>query len=296
MTHVIYHYWNDNIDDILSDSFNPILCAISILRSFNQKINIIVLDRSNKNHDWSKFENLLNFTVVKIKKRFQKNNGYCSDSFARIFDINDLISQFQFDTILFNDVDVFWLTNPLPLYNFEKTINKKYFNCNRNNGVFYFKIKENYSKIFIDMWKHEIEKIIFSEKYRNEFCSKIGFNLNAILHDELVTRKLQNDFPYSYKSIPEFENSLIFTPMNYRKNLHLVRSLSGRNRLAILLSIYEFRKILNDFWGDAFIKKYGNCNYYLLKDHINDDFISNSIVFSGLKKEKITNYGQSKLC
>lgn len=296
MTCLIYHYWNDVIDDVLFDSFNPILCTITILRSFNQEVDIIVLDRSAKNHDWSKYENLLDFRVVKIKKRFKKNDGYCADSFSRIFDIVDLVSQIHHETILFNDVDVFWLTNPFPLNNFKNSLHQKYFNCNKNNGVFYYKKGEIYSTIFINRWKNEIEKIMHSKQYRDEFCLNIGFNLNKLLHDELITRKLQDDFPYEYKPIPEFENSLIFTPMNYRKNLHLCRALTGSNRLAILLSICEFKNILYNFWGYAFTSKFESNNCYSLKNHINDEFINHSVLYSQIEKNRIKNYGKSKLC
>ena len=139
---LIYHYWNDEIEDVLFDKFNPILCSIAMLRSVNDNIDVLVLDRSEKNHNWSKYENLLNFSVVKIKKRFKKNKGYCSDSFSRIFDITDVLLYKKCETILFNDTDVFWINDPLPLFNFQNPVNKKYFNCNKNNGVFYFNVEE----------------------------------------------------------------------------------------------------------------------------------------------------------
>ena len=107
-------------------------------------------------------------------------------------------------------------------------------------------------------WKNEIKNIMHSEKYRNEFCLSVGFNLDKVLHDELITRKLQMKYQSNYKPIPEFENSLIFTPMNYRKNLHLIRALSGTNRLAVLLSIYEFRKTIEEFWGKKFVDEFGS--------------------------------------
>ena len=155
---------------------------------------------------------------------------------------------------------------------------------------------EKLAIFFIDHWKNEIKNIMHSEKYRNEFCLSVGFNLDKVLHDELITRKLQMKYQSNYKPIPEFENSLIFTPMNYRKNLHLIRALSGTNRLAVLLSIYEFRKTIEEFWGKKFVDEFGSEKTFHLKDHTNEDFISNSILFSGVDKQKIKNYGKSKLC
>ena len=169
---VVYHWWG--FGSCISKSV-PVILSIATLRSVNPKIEIKVVDISDKqNDDWLYFQNKLNFEVVKINGKFRDSNHKFWRLFSRIPDVYNNNKQ---GTTIYCDSDVFWLRDPLPLY---KNPNKFCFNI-WNAGFFYYNKTEEVEKIF-----SIYERYILATMKDEKFCETIKYVINKNLKEEKV--------------------------------------------------------------------------------------------------------------
>lgn len=285
MNAIVFHWWNNNVKNIEEDFFNPILLSVACIRYFNISVPIYVIDISNHEIDWLDYDKKLNFKIIKKQKRFSTNKNFFGDSMSRIWDISDVVNEIPEKNIIFNDADVLWVQNPFPLLNsWDK------FNCNKNNGVFYF-CKENiYSCKFIELWKERNFLVMFDETYRENFYKRIKISTTVKTYDELVFKTILNDYPDLYKSINLIENCIIFSPIKNPKNIHFIKEFCGnKNRILSILSIQEItEKVISvlgeNFYGKKFINK-----LFSIKD-LNKKSVIEYICSFGGNYKKATNY------
>lgn len=282
---MIYHWWNDVIEKIEDDLFNPLLLAIITVRHFDENIAIYVINCSDIETNWGVYPEKLNFKVIKKRKRFNFSGLYDSMSLSRIWDITEVIETISEEVVIFNDSDVFWIKSIFPLIN---SLDR--FNCNRNNGVFYFSKNSKKSQQFIELWKERTKAIMDDKTYRDKFK-------NNIIHDELVVRTIQDDYSNLYHPIKMEENGIVFNPIiNKCKNIHLIRGFVGKkNRRAVALSILEIRNIILkfskniDIFGSLYLESFS------LDELTTKNAIKKLCRFDG-EYTKSIRYGSSKIC
>ena len=291
MNAIIFHWWNDLIDNVEKDFFNPIILSIACIRYFDKAISIYVIDLSDNYIDWLDYSNKLNFKIIKKSKRFQSHVNFNEKSMSRIWDISEVADYIPEENIIFNDVDVFWIKNPFPLQNsWEK------FNCNRNNGVFYFSKNSKLAYKFIELWKERNLLVMYNEYFRDKFYKRIKFPYSFKTHDELVCRSIIEDNPELNTPIHMSENSIIFSPVFNPKNIHFIRAFCGtENRISIILSIKEIKNMIEsvlgyDFYGKNIVKK-----TFSVHEITKRNVIKYLCSFGG-NYEKAINYGVGKIC
>ncbi len=287
-TALIYHWWTE-CDRAEDDVSNPLIFSIASVRAYNKFIPIYVINLSSKRIDWGVYPKKLNFKVYNKKSKFPENSYYQSKLMSRVFDINEVSRLIPESDILFCDSDVFWIKDPLPLMN-EMSL----FNCNSNNGVFYYRKTSKAAMNFLLEWQRDIDKTINNHEFRIEILSNFGFSLNFNIHDELVMRYTQLRHFDLYESIPLVENNIIFTPIVDPKNVHIIRAFVGmQNRLKVAKYIQEVNQSIKEGLGSTDDHASAD-QVYPLKDVTLKEVIK--LFCTTGNEERAINYCLSKLC
>lgn len=211
----VYHYWGEEINSL---EF-PILPSIATLR-FHTNFPIYVLDY--KNLDWKGFDKKLNFQIINSNPVLERQKDprvfwrLCSLPFDSYYYDQKIEEQNIFKT----DVDVIWLSDPLPTFSDNSRL------CCRsdNTGIFYFDKKSPLVKKVFSDWKKEIIRAIQSEKYKNEIwrnCNRAG---NFIYEEIVLYNMIKNGYDLT-NLIPWNEHHILSDDpvMQVSKNIHLVK-------------------------------------------------------------------------
>lgn len=225
---MVYHWWSQYPLKVWEDRENPILMAVSILRGHNQDADIFVLDCSGHENEWGDFPNALRFTVIPVSwdvpgVPIGKWHPILYRLCSRVFSVPSFISSLENEMAMFNDSDVFWITNPCPLeHNFTK------FSClARNNGVFYYPPRAPSASWFIRQWQHTMKKAMLEPQFRKIICAEYG---KDILADETsyVWAACGADSPAKHcvnflSSRENYTRLTYATPFDTKaKNIHLI--------------------------------------------------------------------------
>ena len=124
---IVYHWWAKTTSGAHSKfedspkAYNnlrvPIIPSIAILRSKNNYLPIYVLDCSDRPVDWVIFQKTLNFKVIPwipYLQKYKNKNGwkYLSKNWRCL---QLLGTNTRREEIIYNDSDVFWIKDVLPL-------------------------------------------------------------------------------------------------------------------------------------------------------------------------------------
>ena len=282
---IVYHWWTESCVFVKDDLFNPILYSIATIRRHNQEVPIYVINLSPE-AEWGVYPKTLNFNVLNKHSKFTKNSGYQNNLMSRVFDIIEVAQTIEEEDILFNDSDVFWIKDPFPLMN-----DTKVFNCNQNNGVFYYNKHSIEAMNFIREWQHDTHRTVNDPDFRSKLLHDMQFASNFKIHDELIMRYTQKRLPDSYRPVPMKENNIIFTPITDPKNLHIIRAFVGKkDRLRVALSIKEIAEAIENVLGQILPKK----DKYSVKDLITRKAIID--LCSDGDADRALNYCLSKIC
>lgn len=240
---MIYHWWTETCLRAKEDLFNPIIHSIATVRNYNTEVAIYVISLSCV--DWGNYPEILKFKVINKKPLFEENLGYQNKLMSRVFDIVDVSERIDEEEILFCDSDVFWLEDPFPLMN-----KNDLFNCNKNNGIFYYNKNREKAMTFIREWQSDVENTVKDANFRSRLLEKMQFSQTFKVHDELIVRYTQSRLPEMCVPVPLRENNIIFTPICNPKNLHVIRAFVGKkDRLRIAMSIKEIGSAIENVLG-----------------------------------------------
>ncbi len=115
---VIYLYYGNQIES----KKIPIIYSISSLRKFNKDCQIYVIDISDKNNDWSEWQEKLQFRVIFKKAKIY--DFFTSDQLSQLpasiictkyLDVLSFTKNLNEDICVYCDCDVIWIKNPYPL-------------------------------------------------------------------------------------------------------------------------------------------------------------------------------------
>ena len=254
MVAAIYHWWSDKP---IEETFRcPILCSIATFREHNPDLAIYVLDVSKDSnlHDWSKWEEKLNFKAIKYVPYFRKMNFnldfYSMTEPSRHIDVLDFgMTLKNHDILFYLDADVFCVKPILPIRGLGDHIVTPVYTCH-----FYFK-------------KTCAKPIQFIELYKS-ICLKC-------LQDEKYAKKLYQYCPYMVKGRRLWSEVVTYYLMRTKQDVGLMRHMRT-DIYANIDKIYQ-NEDLNDFKTLHLffngISKYDEMDYVCLFNEIRDPVI-----------------------
>ena len=187
-TGVYYHYWSVEGDaNTYQNLRSPILLSIATLRATNPLIPIVVLQEHQCQNNWSHFPEKLNFRVQPIEFTLEKHHGD-KPGWKHLSRIFDLERYAEHDTVIYSDVDVFWLRDILPL---RCDPQKFCFNGN-NTGHFYYCQSSDTVQQFFEVFKAFTISALHDETIR-DLMKKHAYDAWYYVFDEMIATYMYNE-------------------------------------------------------------------------------------------------------
>lgn len=263
---IVYHFWsNKNLTKFdqnnceFGGTRNPILLSAAVLRATNPDIPIYILD-IGMNLKKTEYTERMNLKIVHWKHHLQRyqQDSHLSDwearLYSRLFDLRRFDNEIPEDIIIYNDSDVYWLSDPVTCL----SGNTDNFCWNGwNSGFFYYnKHKNDY---FFDLFDAygvvgTVNKGISLREYKPVCKYKTIFG--AILNDEIQLHYMQQHHAKLFHNIPNEEHYIIRNWLEYPHLFSLNKTplmlhcngFNEINRGLIAIYFYEFRdKLLKIF-------------------------------------------------
>ncbi len=197
-----YHWWSHPNEPFpYTNLRTPLLLSIATLRAVSD-IPIIVYELSAKNYKWEHFPDKLNFKVCNIinpEYYLHKNSIEGWQFLSRIPDIYNNTP--IFDTTMYVDSDVFWISNPEPFCC--KT--DKFCFDGYNSGYFYYNPKSSHE--FHQIFDAYVKTAIYSKDFKATMKSYIGYDSWYGIWDEMVLAYMKIQNPELFDFIPMTEHA-----------------------------------------------------------------------------------------
>jgi hypothetical protein len=197
---VVYHCWNCPDDEPpIKNLRSPLIISIALLRACNENIPIYVIDGSEPGEtiDLKDLAERLNFAIVPMTcslSSYPDAPGW--KNLSRIFDIEKLSQTIEEDVILYNDTDVFWIQDPLPLH---QDPSKFCFNV-YNSGFFYYDKNKIYPR-FLEIFKAYAITAMNDEAFRYITWQYSHPNPSYLVLDEAILCYLWHKHPHLFNKI-----------------------------------------------------------------------------------------------
>lgn len=230
------------VDDQLNDYLK--MWVLSIRKKYGQSVDIIVGTTRNNKRNLDIFFNENNVQIViintKILKRYASNQTMNSNKnsrfqFLRIEMFNIVKELFEYEKIIYSDVDIY----------FHKKISPKYLRDDKNYVFRDFYTKKGKVKAY-NFWKDKlvdegqfretILKLVNENKYFNSGLIIIN---NKNLYKEIASKILNSSFNIDDQTIMNYYNDNNFTIINDIRNNYVVKERICLNPRVIHLSSYS---------------------------------------------------------
>lgn len=210
---VVYHIWSARDDEPpIKNLRSPLVLSIATLRACNPKIPIYVLDSSHpgEDQDFGDLPRKLNFVVVPYTCSLASYEGTPGwRNLSRLFDIESASHNdpcyyrwnIPENVILYNDADVFWMNDPLPLH---QDPSKFCFN-GWNSGLFYYD-KTKIPKKFFEIFKAYAITALNDECFRYITWQYGTPNPEYLVLDEALIAYMWHKHPHLFNKIDTKEH------------------------------------------------------------------------------------------
>lgn len=214
---VYYHWFNEDYDlPPWKDLRLPLITSIATLRAVSD-VPIVVLDISEHERDWSDYPSFLNFEVQKIKPElgtYKNKPGWCH--LSRLFDLEKYATS---ETVIYSDIDVLWIADPLPL----SCMGDKFCFDGYNSGLFYYKPNKN--KEFFEIFKSYTISALNSDDVRKIMKKFVPYDGWYYVYDEMILTYMANENKKLIEITPTEEHGcprrFERTNLEKMKNIHL---------------------------------------------------------------------------
>lgn len=265
--HVIYYWWNDNPNiKPYQDLKSPVVLSIATLRAFHKKVPITILDVSEferPSEDWTEFQQVLNFSVVKTKTDMDTTSNRYWKMCSRITDIYNYSKNLIQKNIVFCDADIFFIKKIFPLLN-EDYLKDKFCCHPKNTGFFYFNKNLISNQETFDIWIDCIFLALSDDVFFKKLIDEFPYYPNPGVHDEICFRYLLKHKKLKNIKLLDFKENFIFCKDNICKFsqkiqeircLHALSCYNGEKKAVVCLFVKELREIIKETLGDHLIKK-----------------------------------------
>jgi hypothetical protein len=192
---MVYHWWSEPSDRPPHLNLrSPLIHSIATLRGVNKELPVVVLDGSSQRVDYGGWDRKLKFLVIPITfslSGYQDKAGW--RNLSRMFDVWKYVNTDV--TVIYSDLDVFWLKDPLPLVqNSDKFCFNKF-----NSGFFYFNRLANDVYRFFKIFEAYTITALNDDNFRVITRSYTDYNEWYYVLDETI-------LTYMYVKMPELFN------------------------------------------------------------------------------------------
>ena len=194
---LVYHWWSESSDRPPHLNLrSPLIHSIATLRGVNKELPVIVLDGSAEKIDYAGWDKRLNFLVIPISFHlagYKDKAGW--RNLSRLFDIWRYVNNNC--TVIYSDLDVFWLKDPLPLV---QDPSKFCFN-KFNSGFFYYDRTAKDVHKFFNLFEAYTITSLNDDNFRVITRSYTDYNEWYYVLDETI-------LTYMYVKMPELFNAI----------------------------------------------------------------------------------------